>query len=138
MGAPTNAQTKTKDVRNIFKLLYIKGLRKMAESFHAILNASGVFVNLFEELLCQTVLYCRLPSILSILCFAWQEFIRNKRKMRFLPYIIIVAIVLLTTPLLWLAIQSMNSDEQRDFAAVGGAGIDSGARIEIEVLRQQV
>ena len=58
--------------------------------------------------------------------------------MRFLPYIIIVAIVLLTTPLLWLAIQSMNSDEQRDFAAVGGAGIDSGARIEIEVLRQQV
>ncbi|MEJ6707999.1 MAG: M15 family metallopeptidase [Amylibacter sp.] len=56
--------------------------------------------------------------------------------MRFLPYIIIGAILLLVAPLLWLAIQSMD-DGGSDFKA-SGPGIDSGARIEIEVLRQQV
>ena len=56
--------------------------------------------------------------------------------MRFLPYIIIGAILLLVAPLLWLAIQSMD-DGGNDFKA-SGPGIDSGARIEIEVLRQQV
>ena len=56
--------------------------------------------------------------------------------MRYLPYIIIGAIVLLAAPLLWLAIQSMD-DGSSDFTAAG-PGIDSGARIEIEALRQQV
>jgi hypothetical protein len=56
--------------------------------------------------------------------------------MRYLPYIIIGAIVLLVAPLLWLAIQSMD-DSSSDFTAAG-PGIDSGARIEIEALRQQV
>lgn len=56
--------------------------------------------------------------------------------MRFLPYIIVGAILLLVAPLLWLAIQSMD-DGGSDFTA-SGPGIDSGARIEIEVLRQQV
>lgn len=56
--------------------------------------------------------------------------------MRFLPYIIIGAIILLAAPLLWLAIQSMRGDSGN--FATSGPGIDSGARIEIEVLRQQV
>ncbi len=58
--------------------------------------------------------------------------------MRFLPYIIIGAIVLLAAPLIWLAVQSMDDGAPSDFVAAGGPGIDSGARIEIEALRQQV
>ncbi len=51
--------------------------------------------------------------------------------------IIIAAIVLLTIPLIWLVVQNlMPASVVLDGG--GGAGIDSGARIEIEVLRQQV
>lgn len=51
--------------------------------------------------------------------------------------IIVVVIVILTIPLIWLLWQNMMPE---GLATDGGdgAGIDSGARIEIEVLRQQV
>ena len=51
--------------------------------------------------------------------------------------LIIVAIIALTIPLVWLVIQSM-LPEGGITDAGRGTGIDSGARIEIEVLRQQV
>ena len=57
-------------------------------------------------------------------------------KMRMVP-IIIAAIVLLTLPLIWLAVRSFFPLGE-SLATSGGTGIDSGARIEIEALRQQV
>lgn len=55
--------------------------------------------------------------------------------MRVIP-IIILAIVLLTIPLVWLVIQSVvDKDDYGDGAT---SSIDSGARIEIEMLRQKV
>ncbi len=51
--------------------------------------------------------------------------------------IIIAAIVLLTIPLIWLAVQNLMPVSVA-LDGGGGSGIDSGARIEIEVLRQQV
>jgi len=52
--------------------------------------------------------------------------------------IIIGAIALLCIPLVWLAVQALvGPSEDFDYRA-SGAGIDSGARIEIESLRQQI
>lgn len=56
--------------------------------------------------------------------------------MRIVP-IIVAAIVLLSLPLIWLAMQSF-LPKGESFITSGGTGIDSGARIEIEALRQQV
>jgi len=51
--------------------------------------------------------------------------------------LIIVAIIALTVPLIWLIVQNLLPEG--GIADIGGgAGIDSGARIEIEQLRQQV
>tara|TARA_R110002049_G_scaffold10127_3_gene50380 strand:- start:83255 stop:84109 length:855 start_codon:yes stop_codon:yes gene_type:complete len=55
--------------------------------------------------------------------------------MRVVP-IILGAIGLLMLPLLWLAVQAMMGDSYEYEAT--GSGIDSGARIEIESLRQQI
>ncbi|WP_390915581.1 M15 family metallopeptidase [Pseudosulfitobacter sp. SM2401] len=55
--------------------------------------------------------------------------------MRIVPFIIL-AIILLSVPLVWLGLQSMVDDDE--FTTETGSGIDSGARIEIERLRQQV
>lgn len=52
--------------------------------------------------------------------------------------IIIAAIVVLTLPLVWLLVQNLMPDTAPIASGGGGAGIDSGARIEIEELRQQV
>ena len=51
--------------------------------------------------------------------------------------LIIIAIIALTIPLVWLVVQSL-LPEGGITDAGSGSGIDSGARIEIEVLRQQV
>ena len=55
--------------------------------------------------------------------------------MRVVPFIIL-AIVLLAIPLLWLIIQSVMGTD--DFGDGTSSSIDSGARIEIEMLRQKV
>lgn len=55
--------------------------------------------------------------------------------MRVVPFIIL-AIVLLAIPLFWLAIQSTVSTD--DYGDGSASSIDSGARIEIEMLRQKV
>ena len=52
--------------------------------------------------------------------------------MRFLPAIIIAVAVVLA-PILWFSIRYLILDDEFQ-----GTGIDSGARIEIEILRQQV
>ena len=52
--------------------------------------------------------------------------------MRFVPAIII-AVALILAPLIWVGLQYLLSEE--DFQ---GSAVDSGARIEIEILRQQV
>lgn len=51
--------------------------------------------------------------------------------------IIIASIVVLTIPLIWLLVQNL-MPENPGVEGGGGASIDSGARIEIEVLRQQL
>lgn len=51
--------------------------------------------------------------------------------------ITLAAIVVLTIPLIWLGVQTLMPESLTPEGG-GGAGIDSGARIEIEVLRQQV
>ena len=51
--------------------------------------------------------------------------------------LIIAAIIALTIPLVWLVVQNL-LPEGGITDAGSGSGIDSGARIEIEVLRQQV
>ena len=55
--------------------------------------------------------------------------------MRIVP-IIIMAIIFLSIPLIWLVIQSAVDTD--DYGDGTGSSIDSGARIEIERLRQQV
>lgn len=55
--------------------------------------------------------------------------------MRAIPFIIL-AIILLAAPLVWLGVQSLAVEDEFDTGA--SASIDSGARIEIEMLRQQV
>lgn len=52
--------------------------------------------------------------------------------------ITLAAIVVLTIPLIWLGVQALLPDSVAIEGGGGGAGIDSGARIEIEVLRQQL
>ncbi|MDT8857531.1 M15 family metallopeptidase [Paracoccaceae bacterium Fryx2] len=55
--------------------------------------------------------------------------------MRLVP-VIILAIVLLAAPLVWLLVKDMMPAPE--FGSEGGSAIDSGARIEIEALRQQI
>jgi cell division septum initiation protein DivIVA len=55
--------------------------------------------------------------------------------MRIVPFIIL-AIVLLSIPLIWLLIQATVVSD--DYETGTGSSIDSGARIEIERLRQQI
>ena len=57
--------------------------------------------------------------------------------MRVVP-LIVGAICLLMVPLIWLGLQSLQDPATQSEAASGGAAIDSGARIEIEALRQQI
>lgn len=52
--------------------------------------------------------------------------------MRFVPAIII-AVALILTPMIWVGLQYLLSEEDYQ-----GSAVDSGARIEIEILRQQV
>ncbi|TMM54144.1 M15 family metallopeptidase [Sulfitobacter sabulilitoris] len=57
--------------------------------------------------------------------------------MRIVP-VILVAIGLLTIPLIWFAAQSLIGERDSYDPGATGAAIDSGARIEIEGLRQQI
>lgn len=53
--------------------------------------------------------------------------------------ITLAAIAVLTIPLIWVGVQALMPESVAiDSGGGGGLGIDSGARIEIEVLRQQV
>ena len=54
-------------------------------------------------------------------------------QMRQLP-VYILAVAILVAPFVWFALQSLGSTEFND----GGPAVDSGARIEIEMLRQQI
>lgn len=58
--------------------------------------------------------------------------------MRFLPVIIIVAILALSAPLIYLLIQSQQDDLAGEIDFGESSAVDSGARIEIERLRRQI
>ena len=57
--------------------------------------------------------------------------------MRIVP-LILIAIGVLSIPLVWLGVNALISDRDTYDYASTGPGIDSGARIEIEGLRQQI
>ena len=57
--------------------------------------------------------------------------------MRIVP-VILIAIGVLMVPLIWLGVTALIPERDTFDYTTTGSGIDSGARIEIERLRQQI